>query len=121
MMTGQVIGLHALLPITFFLSENRSIAIEFVVDTGFTDQLTLPLDAVATLGLPLLSRVPADLADGSTVEMSMHEATILWDGTKTQVRVLAAGRRPLLGTALLENFDLLVQFREGGRVMVDGS
>ncbi len=119
MMTGQVIGLHALLPITFFLEENRSVTIEFVVDTGFTDQLTLPIEAVAALGLPLLNRVPADLADGSTVEMSMHEATILWNDTRTPVRVLAAGRRPLLGTALLENFDLLVQFREGGRVRIE--
>jgi hypothetical protein len=36
----------------------------------------------------------------------------------TPFRVLAAGRRPLPGTALLDNFDLFVQFREGGLVMV---
>lgn len=119
MTSGEVRNLHALLPITFRLSGKPDISIEFVIDTGFTDQLTLPIEAIISMNLPLLARIPADLADGSTIEMSMHEATILWHGLERQVRVLAAGSRPLLGTRLLENFDLYVQFREGGRVTVD--
>jgi clan AA aspartic protease len=118
MISGKVLRLHALLPIIFRLPDKPELSIEFVVDTGFTDQLTLPTEAVAAMGLPLLSRVPVDLADGSTIEIQMHEATIRWDGAERPVRVLAAGRRPLLGTALLDNFDLFVQFREGGLVTV---
>jgi clan AA aspartic protease len=118
MMSGRVERLHALLPIVFRLPDRPDITIEFVVDTGFTDQLTLPPEAVAAMALPLLTRIPADLADGSTVEISMHEATILWGETERQVRVLAAGRRPLLGTVLLDSLDLFAQFREGGLVIV---
>ncbi len=119
MISGDVRYLHALLPIVFKLPGKPDVSMEFVIDTGFTDQLTLPIEAIIEMGLPLLARIPADLADGSTIEMSMHEATILWDGLERQVRVLAAGSRPLLGTRLLENFDLYVQFREGGLVTVD--
>jgi clan AA aspartic protease len=120
MMTGKVSRLHALVPVVFRRLNGRDLAIEFVVDTGFTDQLTLPRNAVEALGLPLLALVPADLADGSTIEMGMYGATILWDGTEREVRVLATGQRPLLGTALLDGYDLCVQFREGGRVSIKG-
>ena len=118
MTSGEVRNLHALLTIAFRLPGRQDVPIEFVIDTGFTDQLTLPIEAIAAMNLPLLALIPADLADGSTIEMSMYEATILWHGLERHVRVLAAGSRSLLGTRLLENFDLYVQFREGGRVTV---
>ena len=47
MMTGQVIGRHALLPVTFRLTDHPDLTIEYVVDTGYTDYLTLPRAAVA--------------------------------------------------------------------------
>jgi hypothetical protein len=36
-----------------------------------------------------------------------------------EVVVLAMGRRPLLGTALMEDYHLSVDFCEGGAVIVD--
>jgi hypothetical protein len=35
------------------------------------------------------------------------------------IPVLAMGRRPLLGTALLEDYHLGIDFCEGGTVLVD--
>jgi predicted aspartyl protease len=35
------------------------------------------------------------------------------------VAVLAMGRRPLIGTALLEDYHLSIDFCEGGTVLVD--
>ena len=55
-----------------------------------------------------------------TIELNVYAATIVWNGVERQVPVLALGRRPLLGTALLENCELLIQFVEGGLVTVDG-
>ena len=118
-MTGNVQGRHALLPITFRRPNQPDLTIEFVVDTGFTYYLTLPPAAVAALGLPFLHRTAADLADDSTVEMAVHTATIVWNGAEQTVRVLATGRRPLLGTALLDGQELVAQSREGGLVTVD--
>jgi len=35
------------------------------------------------------------------------------------IPILAMGRRPLLGTALLEDHHLSIDFYEGGQVLVD--
>src|SRR5579872_5468665 len=119
MMTGSVRARHVLLPVTFRLVGLPDVTLEFNVDTGFTGLLTLPPDAVTAMSLPLLHRIPAQLADGSFVEVAIHSATILWKGIEAEARVLATGERPLLGTALLDGSELLAQFREEGLATVD--
>lgn len=119
MMTGTVQNRRLLLPITFRLPSQPDLTIEFVVDTGFTDFLTLPSAAVLAMGLSFLHRAPIVLADGSTAEVAVHRATIAWNDTERQVPVLATGRRPLLGTALLDGQELVAQFHEGGLVTVE--
>ena len=120
MMTGTVSQLHALVPITFRLLGRPDLTIEFVVDTGYTGSLTLPLEAIQALGLPFEFDLPANLADDSEVLVPVYSATILWNEIEQPVRVLAMGKRPLLGTVLLDGFDLYVQFREQGIVNIDG-
>jgi hypothetical protein len=44
---------------------------------------------------------------------------ILWNGVEREVRVLATGRRPLIGTALLDQQELVIQFTKGGLVTID--
>jgi clan AA aspartic protease len=118
-MTGRVENLHALLPVTFRFPDKPDIAIEFVVDTGYTGYLTLPLAAITTLGLPFEFDLPANLADDSEVLVPVHAATVLWNGAEQITRVLAMGKRPLLGTAMLDSNELVVQFAESGLVTVD--
>jgi clan AA aspartic protease len=119
MMTGSVSERHALMPVTLRLASQPDLTIEFVVDTGFTDFLALPSPAVAAIGLPLLYRLPASLANDDEVELAAHVATILWDGAEREVRVLAVGRRPLLGTSMLDGHELVAQFAESGLVTID--
>lgn len=119
MMTGNVRNLHALMPITFVLPDRPALAIEFVVDTGFTGFLTLPTAAVALLRLPLLHRIPATLADDSVTEVAVHEAVILWEGEERRVRVLATGSRPLFGTEMLAGCEFVGQFVQGGLVTIE--
>ena len=49
-MTGRVEDRHALLAVPFRLPNGPDIAVEFVVDTGFTDALCLPAPAVGEAG-----------------------------------------------------------------------
>jgi predicted aspartyl protease len=79
--SGIVTNRHATLTLTFLLPNGSSIPIEFVIDTGFTGELCLPLER--------------------------------------EVLVIATGRRPLLGTALLDEQELVIQFTEGGLVTID--
>jgi clan AA aspartic protease len=117
-MTGYV-ERQPLLPIELQLENRPNLRIEFVVDTGFTDALTLPLQAVTALQLPFVRNETVNLADGSDVDVPVHSATIFWQDNPQEVFVYATGRRPLLGTLLLESWDLNIQFREGGLVTVD--
>ncbi|MDV2993417.1 MAG: hypothetical protein N4J56_003071 [Chroococcidiopsis sp. SAG 2025] len=89
------------------------------MDTGFTDYLCLPPEAVTLLRLPFLYDLSVNLADNSEVLVTVHEATILWNGKEKSVRVFATGRRPLIGTALLNEQELVIQFTEGSLVTID--
>ncbi|MBJ7901041.1 MAG: clan AA aspartic protease [Cyanobacteria bacterium RI_101] len=119
MISGIVTDRHAIISLTFLLPNGATFPIEFVIDTGFTDHLCLPAEAVNLLKLPFLYNLSANLADNSSVFLPVHEGTIFWDGAERDVRVLATGRRPLIGTALLDEQELVIQFREGGLVTID--
>jgi clan AA aspartic protease len=115
---GSVVGLEAQVKLIVCLPNQRRVQIECVVDTGFAGALTLPPAIVAKLELPFVIRMNANLADDSNVMTPVHKATILWHGREEDIAVLSMGCRPLLGTALLEDCNLNIDFREGGAVVL---
>lgn len=119
MIHGTVVGLQARMSILVRLEGNLDLEIGFVVDTGFEGFLTLPPEAVVKLGLPYIAKIQANLADNSKIATNAHAITIVWNGVERDVIVLAMGRRPLIGTALLEDYHLSIDFYEGGTVLVD--
>lgn len=119
MINGTVIGLQAQIDLILCLENNPNIKIKFVVDTGFEGFLTLPIVAINKLNLPYITRINANLADNSNVATNVHLASILWNDVERDIPVLAMGRRPLIGTALLQDYHLGIDFREGGNVLID--
>lgn len=119
MITGSVINLEARIKVTFRLQGRPDVEIEFVIDTGFAGALTLPRSAVASLGLPYLQEMIANLADDNGVKTDVHIGTIIWHGKVLQTAVLAMGSRPLLGTALIAGNTLSAQFIDNGLVAID--
>ena len=118
MIVGRMVGLQACVDVTFRLLNRPDLVIEFVVDTGFEGALTLPKAAVAALGLPFHQDIDANLADDSNVSTDVHRATIVWEGLLLNVAVLAMGKRPLLGTALLKESEFFAQFKSNGIVTI---
>ncbi len=116
---GRVSNLHAVMPVTVRLRGQPDIALDFVVDTGFDGALSMPVAAVAALKLPFLEVIRVCLANETDVFIPVHVATILWQGAEKHVRVLASGKRPKLGTALLANYYLGIDFVEDGSTMVE--
>ena len=92
---------------------------DFVIDTGFNDYLTLPIQAVSAMNLPLYSSIPARLADGNEALLSVHSATIIWDDVEKVVPILASGYKPLLGVALMEGYHLEIDFQDNGLVSLE--
>lgn len=119
MISGIVTDRHPTVTLTFLLPNGSSLPIEFVIDTGFTGCLCLPSEAVSLMGLPFMYDLPANLADNSEVLLPVHEAIVLWGSEEREVLVIATGRRPLLGTALLDEQQLVIQFTEGGLVTIE--
>ncbi|MDF2387629.1 clan AA aspartic protease [Nostoc ellipsosporum NOK] len=119
MISGIVKNGRPTVNIIFRLPNQLDFSIEFVIDTGFTEFLSLPSAAVSLLGFPFLYDTYANLADNSNVILPVHQATIIWNGEEREVNVLATGRLPLLGTALLDEHELVIQFTENGLVTIE--
>lgn len=118
MTLGVVRELQARVQVTFRLPGQPDFSIECVVDTGFAGALTLPPDAIAALGLPFFQEIDANLENDADVKTAVHVATIVWEGAEIEVAALAMGRRPLLGTALLDGKRLCADFTEDGNVSI---
>jgi clan AA aspartic protease len=113
---GTVADLQGRVEIVFRLSDQPDRTVECVLDTGFQGQLALPPATAAALGLSVSGRVWANLADDSDVPVSVFSAIILWDDQEVSVTVMAMGSRPLLGTELLQGFNLSADFEEDGQL-----
>jgi clan AA aspartic protease len=115
---GRVVNGRPSIQVVFLLPGQPNFGIDFVVDTGFNDYLTLPPQAISAMNLPLYSSVSVRLADNSESLLPIHIATILWDGEEKAVPVLATGLKPLLGTSLLQGFRLEIDFDVNGLVSI---
>ncbi|MBW4667762.1 MAG: clan AA aspartic protease [Cyanomargarita calcarea GSE-NOS-MK-12-04C] len=119
MIYGRLIDRKAIVPVIFRLPHQPDFSLDFVIDTGFNDYLTLPPQAVSAMNFPLYSSIPARLANGSETLLSVHLGTIVWDDVETVVPILASGYKPLLGTALMEGYHLEIDFEDNGLVSLE--
>lgn len=112
-------GAHeALLTVTVSGPSGDRTELEAVVDTGFTGALCLGAEQIKDLGLPVVGRGAAVLADGRAVETRYHRGWVLWHGQERGVQVLSAEGGPLVGIALLRGGRLTIEVVPGGEVSV---
>ena len=105
-------------PVSSVDAPTRVRTIDFLLDTGFTGHLTLPLSTILELGLPYLRSRPAELADGSTEDFAIYAALADWDGQTKLVPVFASESRPLLGMAMLWGSRLAIDAWGDGDVII---
>lgn len=96
----------------------QTLEIDAVVDTGFNRFLTLPQAVVTELGLAFTGVSRVVLADSSEVILPSYGVTVVWDGQMRYVVAYTADTTPLIGMALLDDHDLSIQVRTGGRVVI---
>jgi clan AA aspartic protease len=121
MIEGVVSHLRPIVRLTLRDAIGQEWEIEAVMDTGFTGFLTLPPNVVARLSLPFTLPMPATLADGSQILLSVYKVIVLWDGAERDIDVLATGTEPLIGMSLLEGSDVAFRAEEGGRITISRS
>jgi clan AA aspartic protease len=100
-------------------AERQSIAIEAIVDTGFTGFLSLPLADIQQLGLPYYGSEDGVLGDGSLCTFDMYSGMVIWDGEWRRVDINAAETTPLVGMSLLRGYRYQMDTIVGGRVVIE--
>jgi clan AA aspartic protease len=92
--------------------------IEAVIDTGYSEFLTLPPEMIAALGLRWRSLDRGMLADGSQCLFDVYEASVRRDGKMRRVLVDEADTAPLVGMGLLQGYELRMQVRPRGKITI---
>lgn len=82
------------------------------IDTAFDGHLVFSSELIKELELESLVETEAILADGSKVTLDTFVCFVEWFGKRFAIQVIANdGRYPLLGTGLLDDLQLLIDYR----------
>lgn len=92
--------------------------VEAVVDTGFSEYLTLPNEMIEALGLLLQSAVEVELANGARIIVHVYTAVVDWDGVPRLIPVQAGDIKPLVGMEMLRGYNLSIDAVDGGAVSI---
>lgn len=93
--------------------------VEFLVDTGFDGDLSLPPPLLARIDGPVVSYARVVMADGSRRRIPAYEVEVEWDGERRVVEAVALDGQPLLGVVLMGGCNLQVEMFEGGEVSIE--
>src|SRR5947209_19804881 len=119
MITGVVNAhLEATLRLTLRGPVGQIRRVNVVIDTGFDGWLSLPPGLIAHLGLPWHRRGRAILADGSESIFNIYAGVVVWDRRRRALPIDEADTTPLVGTALLAEYELKAEFRPRGKVTI---
>ena len=92
--------------------------IEAVVDTGYRGFLTLQAGLVAELELPFDYPGQTLSANDDEVTFDVHDITVLWDDQPRHIKADATGSNPLMGMAMLDDHNLIIEVVSGGYVVI---
>ena len=93
--------------------------IKAVIDTGFSESLTVPPEIVAALELDHVTVADMVLADGSMEKFDVFKMVVMWDGNVRQIEAHESNAIPLIGMGLMEGNRLTVDVEEGGRALIE--
>lgn len=92
-------------------------AVEVVVDTGFTGALALPDQIIRELNLTRHGERIVSLAYGQR-SLPIYGAVVSWLGQRRAAAVYETDDKPLVGNALFTNCRIAIDFQEDGAVTI---
>jgi clan AA aspartic protease len=118
-MNGRVNArLEAELPLRVYGPSGGFQDVTCVIDTGFTEKITLPDHIISALVLDYFMTSQMVMADGTILDIDRYDAEIEWFGHRRPVVVAAVGSVPLIGMGLLAGHELRVEAVVGGAVEI---
>ncbi len=107
-----------LVPITVLDSIGVPHTLPVVLDTAFTGELVLPEPYVRRLFLTMNEQYDGRPATGDIITIPAGEATVVWRGSRRNVKVLQLGVEPLLGMEFLWNHRITIDAVADGVVTI---
>lgn len=118
MIVGLVRARQPVICLTVRGFRGREQEFQAVVDSGYTDWLTLPPALIAALKLRWRTLGRGILADGSVRSFDVYQAQVVWDGRARPVFVDEFDATPLVGMALLPGYEYRMQVRARGKITI---
>src|SRR5262245_2838350 len=113
MISGRVSpNLEAIIRLNVQASDGQTEPMDFKIDTGFSDFISLPIATVARLGLSAVSDENVQIANGTSVRVAVHTGIVIWEGKPRRVDVHAMGADRLVGMRLLVSHDLSIRVQD---------
>ncbi|MDQ2800994.1 MAG: hypothetical protein M3Y13_15280 [Armatimonadota bacterium] len=97
----------------------KPLEIEFIVDTAFDGDLTVPADIARLLDAQPSGRRGLSLADGSLFVSAACEILLDWADETRLTEVLILDGNPLLGVVLMDGLRLGAEMETGGEVSLE--
>jgi clan AA aspartic protease len=100
-------------------SVGQPINIEFIVDTGFDGELTLPAALIHNLNVTYKGHQTMRLADAFERTFPVYEVATDWNEERKSAIIYEIGGNPLLGVELLAGSLLQIEVTDGGEVSIE--
>ena len=104
--------------LTIFGGGNTTLNLEFIIDTGCTEELILPQAIINRLDLVRGDDMALVLGDGAAGYFATYIGRLQWHGQPRDVLVSSMGTEPLIGMLLLRDSNLSVDATPGGLVTI---
>ncbi len=101
------------------LGPNGPVNVEFIVDTAFDGELSLPGNILIQLHATYFTDRMSRMADGSLSSCSVYTIELVWDGQPRLTEVVHLDNAPLLGVQLMDSKFLQAEMTDGGEVSLD--
>ena len=99
--------------------DGAEISVEFIVDTGFAGDLSLPAHLAGLLEGTFAGFGTRRLANGQLLKCGTYEIMLDWNDEARPTEVLILEGDPLLGTVLLREYLIQMEMIEGGQIAIE--
>jgi clan AA aspartic protease len=110
---------EALAAVSVGRPDGSFVTVDAVIDTGFTQYLTLPSRTISELGLTRNGTATVVLADGSRKRVPVFKARVRFRGTIRSVDIEESEGDIILGMGMLYGYRLTVDVIEDGDVSIE--
>lgn len=119
MITGILAdGIEAVVRLGVRGQRGKEIEVDAIVDTGFTECLSLPRSIVKALALTPTGLDEMALADDQVAQVESYKGAVSWNGQERRITVHCLEGTPLLGMSLLSGHRLTLDAIPNGPVTI---